>query len=256
MSTSELQGLQLPSFWNRNIDGIQALMDHTTFLAKIVQWLSFLFPGNSVCFLVCLSTTYLQTAMIWSHAVLLGLYHGLLGTFCSSLARPTTARKGGTTLGKRWAGTQMQGLRDWSHIPTVATKADSCVKQNQIKKKRAKRQHKTKQQRNRSQYPYMPFCALHPVSIFQNFQMSIAWVSPSFPLQSSPHLWRIFPPPSHVLWPLCSSRHIRKNLQVGSIVMNVIHFDIPKWCEHKHRYRLFFFKATLWNQNQRSEKVF
>lgn len=138
MSTSELQGLQLPSFWNRNIDGIQALMDHTTFLAKIVQWLSFLFPGNSVCFLVCLSTTYLQTAMIWSHAVLLGLYHGLLGTFCSSLARPTTARKGGTTLGKRWAGTQMQGLRDWSHIPTVATKADSCVKQNQIKKKTSK----------------------------------------------------------------------------------------------------------------------
>lgn len=190
------------------------------------------------CFLVSLSTTYLQTAMIWSHSVLLGFYHGLFGTFCSSLKG---ARRGiHPTLGKRWAGTQMQGLRDWSRIPTVATKADICVKQNQIKKNLAKRQRKTKQQRNRSQYPYMPFCALHPGSIFQNFQMSRAWVSPSFPLQSSPHLWRIFPPPSHVLWPLCSSRHIRKNLQVGSIVRNFIHFDIPKWCEHKHRYRLFF----------------
>lgn len=48
MSTSELQGLQLLSFWNRNIDGNQALMDHTT-LAKFDQWLSFLFAGNGEC---------------------------------------------------------------------------------------------------------------------------------------------------------------------------------------------------------------
>lgn len=169
MSTSELQGLQLPSFWNRNIDGIQALMDHTTFLAKIVQWLSFLFPGNSVCFLVCLSTTYLQTAMIWSHAVLLGLYHGLLGTFCSSLARPTTARKGGTTLGKRWAGTQMQGLRDWSHIPTVATKADSCVKQNQIKKNE---QSASTKQSNKGTGPNIPICPSAPFTPYLFFKTS------------------------------------------------------------------------------------
>ena len=121
--------------------------------------------------------------------------------------------------GKGWARTQMQVLRDCSHIPTAATKADSCSKQNQIKKTLAKRQHQTKEL-----VPISLYVLLRPSPLIIFFKTSRcigleshlcttvsirSRVTPSFPLQSSPHLWRIFPPPSHVLWPSCSSTDIR-----------------------------------------------
>ncbi len=38
---------------------------------------------------------------------------------------------------------------------------------------------------------------------------------------------------------LRAAQQTSEYVQVRSIFMNFIHFDIPKWCEHKHRYKYF-----------------
>ena len=169
MSTSELQGLQLPSFWNRNIDGIQALMDHTTFLAKNCPMTELLVSRKFSVF-PCLFIYHIPSNS-----------HDMIAR-CSPwplswppwhlLQQPGTtnhSQKRGHHVGKRWAGTQMQGLRDWSHIPTVATKADSCVKQNQIKKNE---QSASTKQSNKGTGPNIPICPSAPFTPYLFFKTS------------------------------------------------------------------------------------
>ncbi len=218
-----------------NIDGIQALMDHTNPLAKFVQWLSFLFAGKwvrlslfiyhipsvpwydlTVSLYFTISSPWLlswppwhllqqpgtqmdfnnqnhpQSPTVdfeqlrtlfeeWRVRVVPGFsvpknriatwplvtaiytmkpFQQIFGPWGGAIRRQMAkevnkhistqssktnhSQKRGQE-GKGWARTQMQVLRDCSHIPTAATKADSCSKQNQIKKTLAKRQHQTKE---------------------------------------------------------------------------------------------------------------